>query len=129
MTDLDSRYRNYIDCLNRQAWDELGRWVAADVHYNGQQVRLSGYRLMLERDYRLIPDLQFNIRLLVCDASTVAARLAFDCSPEGEFLGVPVNGQRVSFDENVFYQFDQGRIAHVWSVIDKAAVEAQVKGC
>lgn len=42
------------------------------------------------------------------------------------FLGLAVNGKRVSFTENVFYQFRDGKIAQVWSVIDKAAIEAQL---
>jgi predicted ester cyclase len=56
----------------------------------------------------------------------LAARLAFDCTPKGEFLGLPVNGRRVAFTENVFYEFRDGKIAQVWSVIDKAAIEAQL---
>jgi predicted ester cyclase len=32
----------------------------------------------------------------------------------------------VSFTENVFYEFRQGKIVQVWSVIDKATIEAQI---
>ncbi len=82
---------------------------------------------MLERDFEEIPDLQFTIELLICDPPHVASRLRFDCRPKGLFLGLPVNGKRVVFVENVFYQFrDDERIAEVWSVIDKAAIEAQL---
>lgn len=126
MTDLATLYRHYIDCLNRQDWDLLGQWVAEGVHYNGKHVGLDGYRAMLERDFRDIPDLAFNIALLVADARTVAARLAFDCTPRASFLGVPVNGRRVQFSENVFYQYQDDRIAQVWSVLEKTAVEAQI---
>ena len=56
----------------------------------------------------------------------MAARLAFDCTPRGLFLGLAVDGRRVSFAENVFYEFRDGKIAQVWSVIDKAAIEAQL---
>jgi SnoaL-like polyketide cyclase len=58
----------------------------------------------------------------------VAARLAFRCSPKGKFLGLSVNGRMVSFAENVFYEFRLSKIASVWSVIDKAAIEAQLPG-
>jgi predicted ester cyclase len=54
------------------------------------------------------------------------AWLEFDYAPKGMFLGLAVNGKRVSFTENVFYQFRDGKIAQVWSVIDKAAIEAQL---
>ncbi|KRP88219.1 ester cyclase [Bradyrhizobium pachyrhizi] len=125
-TDLAEIYRNYIACLNRQDWPQLGQFVDEDVCHNGRRFGLSGYRAMLEGDFRDIPDLRFNIVLLVSDASHVASRLAFDCSPKGAFLGLGVNGKRVSFAENVFYEFRDGKIVQVWSVIDKVAIEAQL---
>jgi predicted ester cyclase len=128
MTKIDrpNTYRAYITCLNNQDWAQLGRFVAHDVDYNGQQIGLSGYRKMLERDFREIPDLHFNIQLLICNGSYIASRLAFDCSPKGSFLGLDINGKRVSFAENVFYEFLGEKIARVWSIIDKAAIEAQL---
>lgn len=123
---LCERYRGYIDCLNRQDWANLGEFVDQDVHYNGERVGLSGYREMLEADFRAIPDLRFVIDLLIADDAQVAARLLFDCTPVGELFGLPVNGQRVSFSENVFYAFKDNRVCTVWSVIDKAAIGAQL---
>ncbi|WP_339482125.1 MULTISPECIES: ester cyclase [unclassified Pseudomonas] len=55
----------------------------------------------------------------------MAARLAFNCTPAGELLGLAVNGARIAFTENVFYAFEDGRIREVWSIIDKEAIEAQ----
>lgn len=123
---LPDIYRGYIDCLNEQAWPNLGRFVGDDVHYNGERIGLSGYRAMLERDFRAIPDLFFDIRLLVCEPPHVASRLRFDCTPTGSLFGIPVNGRRVTFTENVFYAFREERIETVWSVIDKAAIAAQL---
>jgi predicted ester cyclase len=123
---LAQRYRDYIACLNRQDWAHLGAFVHDDARHNGRPFGLAGYRVMLERDFDEIPDLQFTIELLVCEPPHVASRLHFDCRPKGLFLGLPVNGRRVVFGENVFYQFREGKIAEVWSVIDKAAIESQL---
>ena len=125
-TELSDRYRDYIACLNDQNWPELGRFVDDEVQYNGQRVGLEGYRRMLEEDFRAIPDLRFNIALLTVEPPHVACRLLFDCTPAGTLFGFAVNGKRVAFSENVFYEFQDGKIRHVWSVIDKAAVGAQV---
>lgn len=124
--DLSRLYLGYIDCLNRQDWPNLGRFVAADVRYNDAALGLAGYRTMLERDFAAIPDLRFEIRLLVAEPPQVACRLWFDCTPKGELFGLPVNGRRVRFAENVFYAFRERRIAAVWSVIDTATVAAQI---
>jgi predicted ester cyclase len=124
--DLTDVYRDYIACLNKQDWPRLEQFVHDEVYYNGRRIGLSGYREMLERDFHEIPDLCFNIHLLIADPPYVASRLGFDCRPKGRFLGLNVNGKRVSFTENVFYEFRGGQIEQVWSVIDKAAIEAQL---
>ncbi|WP_153796237.1 ester cyclase [Foetidibacter luteolus] len=126
MNPLDNIYRDYLECLNRQAWDELENFVCDQVCYNSQEIGLAGYRSMLEQNFRDIPDLYFKAELLVVNSSFVACRLAFDCSPLGMFMELPVNGRRVQFAENVFYEFKDNKIRKVWSVIDKASIEKQI---
>ncbi len=119
-------YREYIACLNAQDWPQLERFVDAEVHHNGRRIGTSGYRAMLERDFLEIPDLHFDIQLLISDPPFLASRLRFECTPRGKFLGLRVDGRRVRFTENVFYRFRRRKIAEVWSVIDKAAIERQL---
>ena len=123
---LPAVYRDYIACLNRQDWPKLEQFVHDDVGYNSQRIGIRGYRAMLERDFFEIPDLYFDIQLLIADPPYIASRLEFDCTPKGTFLGLHVNGKRVSFTENAFYEFRREKIWQVWSVIDKAAIEAQL---
>jgi predicted ester cyclase len=93
-------------------------------------VLLSNHRLpvatILEGNFADIPDLYFKVVQLVADSVSVASRLQFDCTPKGRFLGMNVDGRRVSFFENVFYEFREGKIWQVWSVIDKVAIEEQL---
>jgi predicted ester cyclase len=125
-TDLSDIYRAYIACLNRQDWPKLGRFVDNDAIHNGRPIGLSGYLAMLERDFDQIPDLYFNVQIMISDPPYIASRLGFDCTPKGVFLGLHVSGKRVSFTENVIYEFRSGKIVEVWSVIDKTAIEAQL---
>jgi len=127
-TELSDLYRGYIACLNRQDWPKLGQFVDEGAVHNGRRLGVSGYVEMLERDFDEIPDLYFNVVTLVADPPYVACRLGFDCAPKGKFLGLDVNGRRLSFAENVIYEFRGGKIVEVWSVIDKAAIEAQLRG-
>lgn len=124
--DLSAVYRAYIACLNKQDWPNLARFVQEGVRYNGDQVELVGYRRMLEGDFCAIPNLYFDVHLLICQPPYVASRLWFDCNPKGRLFGLPINGKRVSFAENVFYEFRDGRIEQVWSIIDKAAIVSQL---
>lgn len=124
--ELSDLYRSYNTCLNKLDWPNLGSFVHEDVHYNGRRIGLAGCREMLEGDFRAIPDLHFNIRLLVSEPPRIASRLDFDCTPTDMLFGLPVNGKRVRFSENVFYEILDGRIGNVWSIIDRAAIEAQL---
>jgi len=124
--ELAEIYKSYIACLNARDWPKLGQFVGDNVSHNGRLLGLSGYREMLEKDYSDIPDLRFNIELLVADPPYVASRLAFHCSPKATFLGLDINGRTLSFTENVFYEFRDGKIMNVWSVLDKTAIEAQL---
>ena len=123
---LGGIYRDYIACLNEQDWQRLGQFVHDDVTHNGRKLGLSGYRKMLERNFSDVPDLHFDIQLLVCDPPHVASRLGFDCRPKASFLGLDVDGKRVRFTENVFYEFSAQKIRHVLSIIDRTAIEAQL---
>ena len=124
--EISDLYRHYIACLNEQDWPNLGTFVHDDATHNGKGIGLTGYRDMLMKDFDAIPDLRFVIEILVCDPPHIASRLNFDCRPAGSFLGLPVNGKRVTFAENVFYVLQGGKIRQVWSVIDRAAIEAQL---
>jgi predicted ester cyclase len=126
-SELSDIYRGYIACLNDQDWERLSQFVAEDAEHNGRPLGLEGYRAMLEKDFLDIPDLRFNIDFLICDPPFVASRLVFECSPKGMFLGLPVNGRKVRFAENVYYEFSKGKVRRVWSVIDKMAIEEQLQ--
>jgi SnoaL-like polyketide cyclase len=77
-TNLCDVYRNYIACLNKQEWPTLGQFVHDEVIHNARRVGLSGYMEMLARDFDEIPDLYFNVELLICDPPFVASRIGFD---------------------------------------------------
>ena len=125
-TALAEIYRSYIACLNRQDWNSLGHFVSDKAIHNGKVLGLSGYHQMLVNDFATIPDLSFNIQILGVDPPYVTSRLWFECTPKGQFLGLAINGRKISFAENVIYEFRDGKIIEVWSVLDKSAIEAQL---
>ncbi|AQT78989.1 ester cyclase [Mycolicibacterium litorale] len=124
--DVLTIYRDYLRCLNARRWDELSRFVSDEVVYNGVRVGLSGYRAMLESDTGATQDLQFVPEILIADGQMVSCRLFFQCTPQRTFLGFEPTGGQVSFAEHALYRFENGRIAEVWSVIDKEAVREQI---
>jgi len=123
--ELVNIYHAYIHCLNNQDWVNLSQFVHADAVHNGRVLGVFGYRRMLENDYEMIPDLRFTIDILICDPPYLSSRLVFDCHPKGAFLGIMINGKRARFTENVIYEFSNGKIKYVHSIVDKASLETQ----
>ncbi len=123
---LADQYRAYIAALNERPVGALEPFVHEAVVYNGERKSRAEYRALIEASIAAAPDLQFKIGLLIVEGDTVSAKLDFDCMPRGDFIGLQADGRRVSFSEHVFYRFSDGKIAEVWSLIDRWAVAEQL---
>ncbi len=126
--ELERVYRGYIDTLNERHFEDLDQFVHPQLVYKDAAITRDQYVAMLVDDARAIPDLHYGIDLLVVNDDLVAARLWFDCHPQGSFLGIEVDGRRMAFAEHVFYRFREGRIDRVWSLLDREAVRSQAAG-
>ena len=125
-TDLAARYRAYLAALDERRLDDLVDHVDDELTYNGEPMTRRQYRDMIAGDIAAIPDLVFDAHIVVAAGDRVACRLVFACTPQREFLGFTPNGERLAFAEHVFYRFRQDRIVEVWSLIDRAAIDAQL---
>jgi predicted ester cyclase len=125
--DLEATYRAYIAVLNDRRFGELAGYVHDQITYNDQPMTRQQYEDLLTGDVQAIPDLAYQIQTLVVQAGQVACRLWFECTPVREFLGFEPTGARIAFAEHVFYEFEDGRIRRVRSLIDRNAVEQQLR--
>ena len=123
LTDL---YRAYIDCLNRQDWDELGRYVDNGVVHNGRRLGLSGYRDMLVKDFEDIPDLHFKIQNPDLRTATYCGPPCVQVLPEGKISRHQHQWADGLVCGECLLPVTDGVISSVWSVIDKSAIEAQL---
>lgn len=125
---LEDTYRAYLEALNDRRLDELVRFVHDTLTYNGETLSRDQYRALLAADAEAIPDLFYDARIIVADGNRIACRIVFTCTPVREFLGFTPNGRRLTFAEHVFYDFRDGRIAAVTSMIDRFAIKSQLDG-
>ena len=112
--------------MNGRRFDDLDRFVHDRLTYNGEEWTRDKYKALLADDLRKIPDLRYEVRLLVVRSDYVACRLWFDCTPQQLFLGIDAGGRTVSFAEHVFYRFRANRIENVWSLIDTDGIRRQL---
>jgi steroid delta-isomerase-like uncharacterized protein len=125
--ELENIYRAYLDALNERRLDDLVHYVHDELTYNGDTLTRHQYRELIAADIAAIPDLTFDAHIIVAGDDRVACRIVFECTPQHEFLGFSPNGQRLSFAEHVFYHFRDGRIASVSSLIDRFAIQGQLR--
>jgi predicted ester cyclase len=125
---LEARYLAYLDALNDRRFGDLAEFVHDELTYNDDVLTRQQYADMIAADTMAVPDLRFDVRLLLTSDDVVACRLWFDCTPTGTFFGRAPTGRRIAFCEHVFYRFRAGRIAQVWSLIDRDAVATQLTG-
>ena len=125
--DLGDRYRGYLTCLNERRFDDLREFVHEPVVHNDRTLRIAEFQDLLRRDAAEIPDLNYEIERLVVQGEQVACRIRFDCTPTASFRGIPPTGRPISFVEHVFYRYEDGRIAQIWSLIDMDAVREQLR--
>ncbi|WNF01160.1 ester cyclase [Streptomyces luomodiensis] len=128
MTDLDleNRYREYLTCLNERRFHDLSEFVHNPVVHNDRTLSITEFQDLLRRDAAEIPDLHYAIERLVVQGEQVACRIRFDCTPAASFRGIPPTGRPISFVEHVFYRYQDGRIAEIWSLIDMEAIREQL---
>ena len=124
--DLRQHYLDYLAVLNERRFDDLVDFVAVGLTYNGRAITRADYQQSRREEVLAIPDLRFDVGLLVVEDERVACRLEFDCTPEGTFLGFEPQGGRVRFAEHVFYRFADGLIVEVTSLVDREAIRLQL---
>jgi predicted ester cyclase len=124
--EFEAHYRRYISYLNNRRLDELDEFLHEELTYNGQPETRADYRERIAGDLAAIPDLYFDVQLIVVCGDQIACRLFYDCTPQSEWLGLRPNGESISFAEHVFYKFRDGKIYEVWSLLDVASIAEQL---
>jgi steroid delta-isomerase-like uncharacterized protein len=86
---------------------------------DGLKSAITGYKAAF-------PDLAFDLGEIAADGDTVATRWTASGTHEGEILGIPASGRRISVEGMNFYHLRDGRITDVWTQFDAVAMLQQL---
>ncbi|KAH8882553.1 hypothetical protein GQ53DRAFT_455643 [Thozetella sp. PMI_491] len=129
--DLGELYRAYIACINaRTMASDLPKFCHPVVTWNGLDMDLGKYRSLMEDTFEAIPELTFDVRVLVVDdeQQMLGVRIEFRGTPTKEYSGAQPTGRSVHFAEHAFYQLESGRIRSVQTAIDWEMYKQQLRG-
>ncbi|RYO77695.1 hypothetical protein DL766_002840 [Monosporascus sp. MC13-8B] len=98
------------------------------VLHNNKALALDNYRQLMQDAITAIPDINFGVHTLIADeeAQRVAVRLEFTGTPVKAIRDIQPTGRPVHFAEHVTYQFREGKIARVWSLVDWVSYREQL---
>lgn len=125
---LETIYAGYIAALNTCPLSSLAAFVSPTVVHNDVLLSLAGYEDLIAFHKAQVPDLQFAPTIILAQEDRLAVRLEFvDVTPVDGYLGYSnPDGKSVTFGEHAFYEFGQGKIKRVWSMVDEKAIERQL---
>ncbi|KAH8178997.1 snoaL-like polyketide cyclase domain-containing protein [Sarocladium implicatum] len=119
--DIEASFRSNIDSFNNKTMEQdLPKYCHPVIIFNGVEIELDKFRELLMQTIDFMEGISFTITDTVVnkDKQQIAARILYKGKPVKEFRGVEPTGKSVDFAEHCFYQFDEGKIKQMVSLMD-----------
>jgi steroid delta-isomerase-like uncharacterized protein len=128
----DERQRDFVERVQGagelQAVDEF---IASDFRDHTPFPGLPGDREGARQVFAMIrsalPDHDAQVEHMIADGDLVATYKTFTGTHEGELLGVPPTGRRVTIRVMDFVRHRDGQIVEHWNIVDVAGLLAQMQ--
>jgi len=121
--------RRLIAAINDQDDEALEDLVHPDYVYRapGEELQgIDGLRELLAAHRRGFPELELIIDDIFGDGGRVATAFTFAGTHDGELMGVPATGRRVSVHGIIHSRVEGGRIVEEWELLDLATMYRQL---
>jgi steroid delta-isomerase-like uncharacterized protein len=122
--------RHDEDVINKQDLSVLEKDISPNyVDHSalpGFSPGLVGAKAMLSMIHGAFPDLRATIEDSIAEGDKVVVRKSWNGTHEGEFMGIPPTGKRVSFEGIVIWRIEGGQIAERWAAIDRLSLMEQL---
>jgi steroid delta-isomerase-like uncharacterized protein len=126
----ESLIQQWFDAGDAGSVDAFDRFLWPDVVVHAP-MGLATEGIDAERDVWLsvlagVPDLRHDVKEVLVDGDTIAARVVVTGTHLGEFVGLPATGKRFEIDQTTFGHVRDGKLAEVWEVADTASLLKQL---
>jgi steroid delta-isomerase-like uncharacterized protein len=120
--ELKDAYRRIIDAISRGDADALDELVAPEiVDHNpvpDQAPGREGFRQWLAAVRTAFPDFRGTVEDVIAEGDRVAARVTWEGTHGGDFIGIAPTGRRVSFAAYHHVRFSESGAAEWWGTAD-----------
>ncbi len=122
-------YRAAIDRFNQGDLDGYLEVYSDDVVFGGvsqEPMDKAGVRAFHDRFVAAFPDAEVRIAELLESDDKLAARLEFQLSHQGEFMGVPATGKDAYFAMTTILTMRDGQCVERWTTADMLGLLIQL---
>jgi steroid delta-isomerase-like uncharacterized protein len=119
--------RFYGEAFGANRLDRLPELVAENVLLHpGDEHGIDAYRTLLNRAQTAFSERRFSIESIIAGNDLVAVRWKMDAIHSGPIGGLAATGKPIQQNANVFFRFELGKIAEVWTQFDQMGVLRQL---
>ncbi len=123
-------YRQFIDAMNAKDVTVVDRLMDPNfVDHDlppGQAPGAEGMKEMMSMFFAAFPDLRSTIDLLVAEGDVVTGHMTTEGTHNGDFMGIPATGKKVSFSEVHTVRIANGKAAEHWGIADAMTMMQQL---
>ena len=131
MADLKAVTRRfYADVVNQGNFDLIDEIAAENFVDHEEFPGFGNDREGAKQFFAMIrtafPDLNMAIEDMVAEGDRVVVRVTMSGTHQGEFMGIPATGKRISVPTIDIMRFDGEKVAEHWGVTDTMAMMQQL---
>ena len=117
--------RRWIEAYNKRNLD-FDEFIAPDYVDHTNQVDRDGLKQLFDMGLKAYPDWHETIEDIIAEGDKVWVRLSYTGTHEGEFMGLPPTGKKVTSTAVDIYRIVDGKLAEYWNVTDTVNIFKQI---
>jgi len=119
MSDHKEQVRTFYDVVwNAHNKNAIAEVLHATIRFRGSlgqsTMGHAGFAEYLDRVHSALDDYPCDIEALVSEPPKVFAKMTFPGTHQGDFLGYPPTGKRLTWAGAALFTFDQDKIIDLW---------------
>jgi steroid delta-isomerase-like uncharacterized protein len=123
-------FQEFVNGMNKKDASFVDRLVDPDfVDHDpapGQAPGLQGIKDLMQMFFTAFPDLHVTVNRLVADEDTVAGAVTTEGTQDGDFMGIPKSGMKISITELHMMRIANGKMVEHWGVGDGMTMMQQL---
>ena len=123
-------FQAFIDGMNNQDYTFIDRLIDPNfVDHDpapGQAPGLQGIKDLMKMLFTAFPDIHVTIDHVVADGDTVAGAVTTTGAQDGDFMGIPKSGKKISMREIHMMRVSDGKMVEHWGLGDSMSMMQQL---